>query len=304
MYLHECGSGCDGYVAAPSSPIPMQPPSTTAADPTQDASQHARPAGGEPLAIATIPWHLLGAMQCLARGDRAKDFHEALLAEPAKFSAALAATQTTVAAGSLIGRVLAFASGVTEPYYGGKWGLTAWPAGFPVRLQYNAPDLILTRTGLVVPWDWPLTTAGDLAAARSTAFGTNDPILDYVAATGDVHIGAFMLAADDAVTFDYPSSAGDEFAGVISQVPDAEQRNVVAKTWIARRARTTHRYSGPAYPGASLRVDLDPERDPQATQWLVDTESGGLTLRLGTNGVVQREKRILFNPWPCGALAG
>ena len=264
----------------------MDSPSTT---PTTEADQSEPADAAPPDTVVKIPWHLLGAIECLTRGDYTAALHSALLAPPVNHSrlrTALKATQnapkTTV--DGLLDRVSTVANGF--PKDGGyDWSISLWPAAFPIRLRMGVSELILTKGGLVVPWPWPGASGDTLGVERGKAFGNNDPVTSYTVQTADLRLGAFMYAADAAVT-----TEKDAFK---TQARD----DATAEAWIKRRAETAPGYVGP-HP---FTVSWDESRAPTATEWEVNTGTGALRLRLGVSHL-KGLAEIVMDKWPCGAF--
>ena len=306
MYRHECGSGCDGYVAAPSSPALM-----------------------EPLAPPTLPWHYISAVSCLVRGTAvltrpdnssdppvvSKSLHRRLVelgTTPSGYQALLAAcaeTQAGEAPGGLFSYVRPIGSTAGKAYYG--W-TAAWPAAFGIRLRTGAPDLLLSPTGLVVPLPFPEPTDSEevsptlnarLAAARAShslgphpALGTvaGDPTVGTAASTG-VCLTPFMKAVDEAIGPCFPATR-KLFADVRGTPADA-------KEWLVTQAKT---HDADFVCPDTLTVSVDDLLTTPETAWQI--VGGQLHLRIGWQPHPQREKcpdpvkSITLDHWPCGAF--
>ncbi len=259
--------------------------------------------------VVTIPWHYLGAIQCLARGDRKQTLHSVLL-DPAlgndKVRDALKADQGNPKsmADGLLGRVLeiAGAPGYGKPGY--TWDPDAWPDNFPIRIRtadpgvFPHPDIFLSKDGFVLPWPWDGPT-GPLKARRQTAFvGHADTLGGTLTTSSGLRLTAFMRAGDDAVT---NMDLWVDFRDWVAEGNSAKQ-------WIVNRAMSEYKYTGPAYP-ASVLVIPDSSRLPTATAWEIKMSgmtTGEMTLKLGTMGLptsdIKIDVDIIYDHWPCGAF--
>ena len=252
--------------------------------------------------VVSIPWHYLGATECLTRGTKAPILHYSLLSLPpdnVKVRTALKADQrdpnSTI--DGLLDRVLDIArtSWFSKPVY--TWALNAWPDNFPIRIRAAHPDIFLSKDGFVLPWPWD-EPDGPLKARREAAFDEHaDTIGDTLTTSGGLRLTAFMRAADDAVTVKWPVFR-DQMKGGMSP-----------KQWIVDRAVSEYEYAGPAYP-ADLIVTPDSSRVPTATAWEINrlSMSGQMTLKLGTMGLpttgIKIDEPFIMHKWPCGAFAG